>query len=114
MLRFWFWSDTSNCQPSQAIVYPCRIKKPSPNSCAGSVGMPPLTSLRMPLPPRLETSKSTLPLPRFISLRSEEHTSELQSHLNLVCRLLFEKKKDNPPLSGRKYSFQPLDTEYCT
>src|SRR5882762_10545850 len=29
-----------------------------------------------------------LPLPR-----SEEHTSELQSHLNLVCRLLLEKKK---------------------
>src|SRR5207237_9439498 len=26
--------------------------------------------------------------------RSEEHTSELQSHLNLVCRLLLEKKKD--------------------
>src|SRR5260370_20141598 len=33
--------------------------------------------------------------PRFQSLRSrsEEHTSELQSHLNLVCRLLLEKKK---------------------
>src|SRR5467141_2769684 len=35
---------------------------------------------------------------RFVSLgtvpfRSEEHTSELQSHLNLVCRLLLEKKK---------------------
>src|SRR5260370_26098002 len=27
------------------------------------------------------------------STRSEEHTSELQSHLNLVCRLLLEKKK---------------------
>src|SRR5260370_18733706 len=27
--------------------------------------------------------------------RSEEHTSELQSHLNLVCRLLLEKKKIN-------------------
>src|SRR5882762_10308356 len=29
---------------------------------------------------------------RFVA-RSEEHTSELQSHLNLVCRLLLEKKK---------------------
>src|SRR5260370_32815284 len=28
-----------------------------------------------------------------IGHRSEEHTSELQSHLNLVCRLLLEKKK---------------------
>src|SRR5260370_18938037 len=27
--------------------------------------------------------------------RSEEHTSELQSHLNLVCRLLLEKKNTN-------------------
>src|SRR5260370_22806260 len=26
-------------------------------------------------------------------MRSEEHTSELQSHLNIVCRLLLEKKK---------------------
>src|SRR5260370_14952767 len=30
-------------------------------------------------------------------LRSEEHTSELQSHLNLVCRLLLEKKKRATP-----------------
>src|SRR5256885_9025247 len=29
-----------------------------------------------------------------ITLRSEEHTSELQSPCNLVCRLLLEKKKD--------------------
>src|SRR5690242_21420761 len=31
----------------------------------------------------------------IISSRSEEHTSELQSHVNLVCRLLLEKKKKN-------------------
>src|SRR5256885_2975837 len=30
--------------------------------------------------------------------RSEEHTSELQSPCNLVCRLLLEKKKNNVPL----------------
>src|SRR5690242_12670263 len=29
------------------------------------------------------------------NVRSEEHTSELQSHVNLVCRLLLEKKKHN-------------------
>src|SRR5260370_27702269 len=33
-----------------------------------------------------------------VDLRSEEHTSELQSHLNLVCRLLLEKKKKSLPL----------------
>src|SRR5687768_4491851 len=31
----------------------------------------------------------------FLILRSEEHTSELQSRLHLVCRLLLEKKKNN-------------------
>src|SRR5690242_21445275 len=30
---------------------------------------------------------------RETAVRSEEHTSELQSHVNLVCRLLLEKKK---------------------
>src|SRR5260370_32467274 len=35
-----------------------------------------------------------IPVARGLELfRSEEHTSELQSHLNLVCRLLLEKKK---------------------
>src|SRR2546422_4362675 len=33
--------------------------------------------------------------------RSEEHTSELQSRLHLVCRLLLEKKKTTHPLVGR-------------
>src|SRR6185369_17851468 len=33
-------------------------------------------------------------------VRSEEHTSELQSHLNLVCRLLLEKKKKISNLSS--------------
>ena len=30
---------------------------------------------------------------RYTATRSEEHTSELQSHHDLVCRLLLEKKK---------------------
>src|SRR2546429_1148171 len=33
--------------------------------------------------------------PKQAELRSEEHTSELQSRLHLVCRLLLEKKKKN-------------------
>src|SRR5260370_13525718 len=40
--------------------------------------------------PKLPVAPSSHHLPG----RSEEHTSELQSHLNLVCRLLLEKKKD--------------------
>src|SRR5260370_27124457 len=38
--------------------------------------------------------------------RSEEHTSELQSHLNLVCRLLLEKKNhhDSPSIGRTRQS----------
>src|SRR2546430_11209037 len=35
---------------------------------------------------------------RHLAFRSEEHTSELQSQSNLVCRLLLEKKKSNDTL----------------
>src|SRR5436309_14659827 len=38
-------------------------------------------------------SASRCPRPREADRRSEEHTSELQSRENLVCRLLLEKKK---------------------
>src|SRR5205809_5164180 len=38
--------------------------------------------------------------PRLVGAqRSEEHTSELQSRLHLVCRLLLEKKKQTKPLT---------------
>src|SRR5260370_30992081 len=40
-------------------------------------------------------------------LRSEEHTSELQSHLNLVCRLLLE-KKNKDSLTAAKHHLRPL------
>src|SRR2546430_3339561 len=40
--------------------------------------------------------------------RSEEHTSELQSQSNLVCRLLLEKKIRSPP------PFVPLSVELAT
>src|SRR5690242_20829672 len=46
---------------------------------------PTLMSEKMIAPPVVSLSAP--------SLRSEEHTSELQSHVNLVCRLLLEKKK---------------------
>src|SRR4051812_49941388 len=38
-------------------------------------------------------SPARTPAPSPSTARSEEHTSELQSHVNLVCRLLLEKKK---------------------
>src|SRR5260221_1643895 len=39
--------------------------------------------------------------PQIVGERSEEHTSELQSHSDLVCRLLLEKKKNNYSLESR-------------
>src|SRR5438477_2190920 len=37
-------------------------------------------------------------------VRSEEHTSELQSHVNLVCRLLLEKKKKKKQNIQKKHT----------
>src|SRR5256886_7690260 len=47
-------------------------------------------------PNQLATSHGLLGPRRSTRLRSEEHTSELQSQSNLVCRLLLEKKKKIP------------------
>src|SRR3989475_3505290 len=42
---------------------------------------------------------------KFVYTRSEEHTSELQSQSNLVCRLLLEKKKNGQErVPGRAYA----------
>src|SRR5260370_15268822 len=48
---------------------------------------PRATRCRAPASPTRDTDRA--------AARSEEHTSELQSHLNLVCRLLLEKKKQS-------------------
>src|SRR5690242_21321616 len=64
--------------------------RPAPRAAASRAGagrgrkLHQLVADRQPGPPR-----GTPPRPE----RSEEHTSELQSHVNLVCRLLLEKKK---------------------
>src|SRR5260370_13073574 len=60
----------------------------------------PYTTLFRSSRPRARTSpqsaRSPAPPHRRARRRSEEHTSELQSHLKLVCRLLFEKKMHKP------------------
>src|SRR5260370_31910057 len=51
--------------------------------------------------PSNATASRPRPARRRDHHRSEEHTSELQSHLNLVCRLLLEKKKtDDVDIAG--------------
>src|SRR5438132_8534729 len=57
-------------------------------------GDPDVLEERREVRPRSEGVDAQVgPLTHF--LRSEEHTSELQSHSDLVCRLLLEKKKKN-------------------
>src|SRR5260370_32696309 len=60
-----------------------------------------LSCTKPPLRPFRDPSKSPC--------RSEEHTSELQSHLNLVCRLLLEKKNRIPAqgCTARRLLLQP-------
>src|SRR2546427_6172825 len=61
----------------------------------------PPRSSAVPRPPGICTPASaatarpgSTPASRHVQRRSEEHTSELQSQSNLVCRLLLEKKKN--------------------
>src|SRR5438477_6142442 len=51
------------------------------------------------------------PHSRLRDTRSEEHTSELQSHVNLVCRLLLEKKKNKN--EKNKCTNQEQDHKTC-
>src|SRR2546422_7138588 len=47
-------------------------------------------------------------------VRSEEHTSELQSRLHLVCRLLLEKKKNNKNLCNDNITDKKHDADDVT
>src|SRR5256884_626276 len=89
--------------PRARVAHPCK----SPSSGNRSRAAPPLvqsartrqcpasspTRLSQPIDPG--PSFSIFPNALALRPRSEEHTSELQSRLHLVCRLLLEKKKKN-------------------
>src|SRR5260370_31539233 len=78
---------------------------PDAGRCSTESGAEGLARSSRWCPPRPMRARSVWPVSRAVQLlkpvqargpgRSEEHTSELQSHLNLVCRLLLEKKKKN-------------------
>src|SRR2546426_1838004 len=67
------------------------------------VGRRPIQRATEERPPRDSRRQLTMlnTAPIWPAARSEEHTSELQSPCNLVCRLLLEKKKKN---DHQKYS----------
>src|SRR6266487_6530295 len=60
----------------------------------------PYTTLFRSRPPGRQARQAATPPSRRRRLRSEEHTSELQSPVHLVCRLLLEKKKKDLSLIG--------------
>src|SRR5688572_31550754 len=69
---------------------------PPNNSSAPSPDSTTLTCLRASLAMKNNGTRagSATGSSRYQTIRSEEHTSELQSQSNLVCRLLLEKKKN--------------------
>src|SRR5256712_13650301 len=77
---FFFFNDTATTE-----IYTLSLHDALPNS-DGCVCNPPATRA---------------PISRMCRSRSEEHTSELQSRSDLVCRLLLEKKKKSINASVR-------------
>src|SRR2546426_5920777 len=69
---------------------PASLIGPESTDCSRSYTSPTRAALRLPASQRKSVTRSAR---SHLLLRSEEHTSELQSPCNLVCRLLLEKKK---------------------
>src|SRR5690242_21166598 len=94
-------------RPPRSTLFPyttlfrSRRAQPSPLTAAADALTAAADALRLGMvglrPARLPLLRALhLPAPAASITRSEEHTSELQSHVNLVCRLLLEKKKKEP------------------
>src|SRR2546427_6660681 len=75
------------CRPPSISASPSMVRTSQPSACTASMAQD-LTAW---------PSTMTVQAPHWLvsqpTCRSEEHTSELQSQSNLVCRLLLEKKK---------------------
>src|SRR6266480_8128718 len=85
---FFFFNDTATTE-----IYTLSLHDALPISRPGQRSASPSAS-----PSRRARARSARPL------RSEEHTSELQSHVHLVCRLLLEKK------NHRRWRLRPPST----
>src|SRR5256886_13694941 len=85
-------------RPPRSTLFPYTTLFRSPSS---SMSAPLELSLVIPV----YNERDNLPV--LVEERSEEHTSELQSQSNLVCRLLLEKKK-------KHYSTHPTVTYHVT
>src|SRR5256885_9405142 len=76
LFRSWIHTSTLASIGGSRYLTPCHNVRPGSFSPLGSI----------------ERALSGFPTPLKRAIRSEEHTSELQSPCNLVCRLLLEKK----------------------
>src|SRR2546427_4214754 len=81
-------SRSSTVKPVRSRATPTRRQARSKPSSICSTGCPLADSMRT-----LPVAAAVVVLALATASRSEEHTSELQSQSNLVCRLLLEKKK---------------------
>src|SRR2546421_11677652 len=87
-LSFFFFNDTATTE-----IYTLSLHDALPIWRRGDWERgrkPKLASPRLPI-----SASPHLPIARLFISRSEEHTSELQSRSDLVCRLLLEKKKSS-------------------
>src|SRR2546430_5331999 len=87
LLFFFFQAEDGIRDLTVTGVQTCALPI-SMGGCAGAMTLGSTTTATTPA-----TSTPTTPRMSPVLLRSEEHTSELQSQSNLVCRLLLEKKK---------------------
>src|SRR5947207_9061721 len=78
----------------------CRVRRTSSRLGVGS----PLGWLCSRITAAADSTMAGLNTSRGCTRRSEEHTSELQSHSDLVCRLLLEKKKKKNNIVIEKHS----------
>src|SRR5947207_9696908 len=88
--------------PAAAEIYTLSLHDALPILAPARIG---------PVPARAARARTSWPARASCPGRSEEHTSELQSHSDLVCRLLPEKKIERRPLQDLAWKpddFRPL------
>src|SRR2546422_8410451 len=90
---FFFFNDTATTE-----IYTLSLHDALPISDLWRLQLLPVNRTTLPI---LRVSSWSVRRERFV--RSEEHTSELQSRLHLVCRLLLEKKKKTILMRNANY-----------
>src|SRR2546430_8900200 len=109
MFVFFFFNDTATTE-----IYTLSLHDALPICRILAVGDAAVVSGYVGGETQVLSARGGLIMPGFADghTRSEEHTSELQSQSNLVCRLLLEKKKHIPPPTSASAYRPPSCTSY--